>query len=106
VKNRTSRRRAKHVRDVEERSITVTTYAHLVQYVDAFARGHLNLVILTGGPGLAKSRTVRDRLGEGACSVYRKAGEQYINCGGTIRSIKQPPSRRATYLVAIRASLS
>lgn len=61
------------MRDTEERSITVTTYAHLVRYVDAFARGHLNLVILTGGPGLAKSRTVRDRLGEGACWIEGNA---------------------------------
>ena len=35
--------------------------------------------------------------GRWKCSVYRKVGEQCINCGGTIRSIKQPPSRRTTY---------
>jgi endonuclease-8 len=35
--------------------------------------------------------------GSWKCSVYRKAGEQCVKCGGTIRLIKQPPSRRATY---------
>jgi len=35
--------------------------------------------------------------GRWKCSVYRKAGEQCIKCGGTVRSLKQPPSRRATY---------
>ena len=35
--------------------------------------------------------------GRWKCSVYRKAGEQCVQCGGTIRLIKQPPSRRATY---------
>jgi endonuclease-8 len=35
--------------------------------------------------------------GRWKCSVYRKAGEPCVKCGGTIRLIKQPPSRRATY---------
>ena len=35
--------------------------------------------------------------GRWKCSVYRKAGERCINCGGTVRSIRQPPSRQATY---------
>ena len=35
--------------------------------------------------------------GRWKCSVYRKAGAKCVNCGSTIRSIKQPPSRRATY---------
>ena len=36
VKNRTSRKRTKHMRDTEERSITVTTYAHLERAALAF----------------------------------------------------------------------
>jgi hypothetical protein len=51
----------------------VTTYERLCQYVDAFASGHLNLVILTGAPGLAKSRTVRERLGDRACWIEGNA---------------------------------
>ena len=35
--------------------------------------------------------------GRWKCNVYRKAGQQCVECGGTIRSIRQPPSRRATY---------
>jgi formamidopyrimidine-DNA glycosylase len=31
------------------------------------------------------------------CRVYRKAGRACSRCGKTIRLIKQPPSRRATY---------
>ena len=36
-------------------------------YVHAFAKGHINLLILVGGPGLAKSRTVRAILRDDAC---------------------------------------
>jgi endonuclease-8 len=35
--------------------------------------------------------------GRWKCVVYRTAGGECINCGGAIRSIKLPPSRRATY---------
>ena len=35
--------------------------------------------------------------GRWKCSVYRKAGEACAKCGGTVRSIRQPPSRRTTY---------
>jgi hypothetical protein len=56
-----------------ESATVVTTYRRLYQYVDAFASGHLNLVILTGAPGLAKSRTVRERLGEGICWIEGNA---------------------------------
>jgi hypothetical protein len=51
----------------------VTSYRRLNQYVEAFANGHLNLVILTGAPGLAKSRTARERLGERACWIEGNA---------------------------------
>jgi len=53
-------------------------------------------------PKLLKAiqETLRSSYNQGGrwkCSVYRKAGEQCVKCGGTIRLIKQPPSRRATY---------
>ncbi len=34
--------------------------------------------------------------GRRKCSVHRKAGEACAMCGGTVRSISQPPSRRTT----------
>ena len=46
-------------------------------------------VILTGTPeGVGLGRKP---------PVYRKAGEKCVRCAGTIRSIRQPPSKRATY---------
>lgn len=48
-------------------SIILQTYAALENYVQAFANGHINLVILVGPPGLAKSRTVRAILKDDAC---------------------------------------
>jgi hypothetical protein len=48
-------------------SLILKSYAELESYVDAFAQGHLNLLILVGPPGVAKSRTVRARLGDTAC---------------------------------------
>ena len=56
----------------------LTTYLELEQIVQAFARGHLNLLILIGGHGLGKSRIVRQALaGQSAgwkatspCSVF------------------------------------
>ena len=36
-------------------AIRVTSYADLDQYVEAFAKGHLNLLILVGAPGLNPS---------------------------------------------------
>ncbi len=37
-------------------AIRVTSYADLDQYVEAFGRGHLNLLILVGAAGLQKTR--------------------------------------------------
>jgi hypothetical protein len=54
-------------------ALTVTTYERLEKYLKAFAEGHLNLVILVGRGGLAKSRTVRDVLGERACYIQGNA---------------------------------
>ena len=51
----------------------VISYRRLEEYIDAFAKGHLNLLILTGGPGLAKSRTVRARLRHDVCWIEGNA---------------------------------
>ncbi len=47
----------------------LTTYAELNQFVGAFAAGHLNLLLLVGGAGLAKSQSVRRTIGEQACWI-------------------------------------
>jgi hypothetical protein len=47
--------------------IHLTTYAELEKIVGAFACGDLNLLILLGGPGLGKSRVVRQATVGQAC---------------------------------------
>ena len=54
------------------RSICVTTYAGLEAIVRAFAEGNINLIILVGAPGLAKSRSVRKVLSD-ACWIEGNA---------------------------------
>src|SRR5437867_223635 len=56
-KNKRTRMRGESAR-------VITTYEKLRSYLDAFAAGHLGLVILVGERGLAKSRTVRRLLSE------------------------------------------
>ena len=54
--------------------ITVSTYAKLDQYIEAFAGGHLNLLILIGNPGLAKTRIVQEALaGYDSCWIEGNA---------------------------------
>ena len=55
------------------RAISVRTYAELESFVGAFASGHINLIILVGAPGLAKSRTVRRVLGSDVCWIEGNA---------------------------------
>ena len=50
-------------------AVVVTRYDELQRYVDAFAQGHLNLLILVGAPGLQKSQALRAAVGERACWV-------------------------------------
>lgn len=52
-----------------DRALYLTTYAKLESYVQAFAQGHLNLIILVRTAGLAKSRTVRAALGSEVCWI-------------------------------------
>jgi hypothetical protein len=54
-------------------AITITSYARLEEFVTAFSRGHINLLILVGPPGLAKSRTVRGILPENASWIEGNA---------------------------------
>jgi hypothetical protein len=56
-----------------DRALYVTTYEKLEDYLGAFAAGHLNVVILVGERGLAKSRTVRAILNGSACWIEGNA---------------------------------
>jgi hypothetical protein len=60
-------------KSIPDRSIPVRTYDALQRYVEAFAAGHLNLLILLGGPGLAKSQTVKRVVGKEACWIEGNA---------------------------------
>lgn len=42
----------------------VNAYEQLTRFVEAFAAGHLNLLIVLGEPGLAKSQTVRSVMSD------------------------------------------
>lgn len=63
----------------------LTTYNELEGFMKAFAEGHLNLVLLIGAGGLAKSSTVRQVLGkearwiQGQASPYQIYVELYRN---------------------------
>lgn len=51
----------------------LTTYAELEGFVQAFSKGYLNLVILVGARGLAKSRIVQNILGDEVCWIEGNA---------------------------------
>ncbi len=54
-------------------ALLLATYARLEAYLRAFAQGYLNLVIVVGQAGLAKSRTVRAVLGAEVCWIEGNA---------------------------------
>jgi hypothetical protein len=54
-------------------AVRVPTFAELEQYVRAFAAGHLNLLMTFGPPGVGKSRTIRQALGNHACWISGQA---------------------------------
>jgi hypothetical protein len=56
-----------------EGALYLARYGKLQEYLTAFAEGHLNLVILIGQAGLAKSRTVRAVLGNRATWIEGNA---------------------------------
>ena len=56
-----------------EQAFNVTTYDELHRFVRAFADGHLNLLMLIGSAGIAKSQTVRRAVGKGACWIEGNA---------------------------------
>jgi hypothetical protein len=65
----TAKRRSKD----PDKVLRISTYQRLEDYLRAFARGHLNLLILVGPGGLAKSRSVRGVLGGRGCWIEGNA---------------------------------
>jgi hypothetical protein len=64
---------AKRRRGLPDGAKLVASYAKLQEYVHAFAHGHLNLLILVGQAGIAKTRTVRAVLGGSVCWIEGNA---------------------------------
>ena len=64
---------ARMTRGRPEGAVHISTYRQLEDFISAFAAGHINLLILVGAPGLAKSRTVREQLSDGACWIEGNA---------------------------------
>ena len=50
-------------------ALRLHTYAELRKYTQAFAQGHLNLLILCGPPGVGKSRSLRAAVGNNVCWI-------------------------------------
>ena len=61
-------------------SVEITSYEEFETYIRAFASGHLNLVILVGRAGVAKSQTVRKALGKDVCWIESNATAFGIYC--------------------------
>ena len=55
------------------KALRLTTYERLEAYLKAFAEGHFHLLILIGGAGLGKSRSVRAALGGSGCWIEGNA---------------------------------
>jgi hypothetical protein len=60
--------------------IRLTRYADLEKIVHGFARGDLNLLILLGGPGLGKSRVLRQATAGDACWLEGNASAFGLYC--------------------------
>jgi hypothetical protein len=60
-------------RSLPEHALRVADYAGLEHYARAFAAGYLNLLILCGAPGLAKSQCVRRAVGDQVCWIEGNA---------------------------------
>jgi hypothetical protein len=60
-------------RQIPEGAVILRSYAEFEAYIRAFSCGHINLLIIVGAPGLAKSRTVRRILGQKVCWIEGNA---------------------------------
>ncbi len=60
-------------KSVPKEAVVVATYAEFEQFVEAFAAGHLNLLLVIGRAGVAKSQTIRRAVGNQVCWVESNA---------------------------------
>jgi len=72
-------------RNIPQDAITVHTYAEQERFVQAFADGTLNLLIMISDPGLGKTRTAKDVAGEDAAgsTAMPQRSESTANCRDT-----------------------
>jgi len=63
----------KRISETPEGAVRLTSYEQLDQFVKAFAEGHLNLLIVIGSAGTAKSYSVRRAVGKKACWIEGNA---------------------------------
>jgi hypothetical protein len=63
-----------------QQPLRVTTYQDLQQWAQAFAEGHLPLFILSGAPGLEKSRTLKSLVGPKGCYIEGNATAFGVYC--------------------------
>ncbi|QDV81274.1 hypothetical protein [Planctomycetes bacterium TBK1r] len=61
-------------------AVQIDSYEEFETYIQAFAAGHLNLLILVGRAGVAKSQTVRKTLGDNVCWIESNATAFGIYC--------------------------
>jgi hypothetical protein len=63
-----------------QQPLRLTTYQELQQWAQAFAQGHLPLFILSGDPGLEKSRTLKNFVGPKGCYIEGNATAFGVYC--------------------------
>ncbi len=61
-------------------ALVLRTYHELDQFVGAFAEGLLNLLLIIGRPGVQKSQTVKQAVGERACWIDGSATAFGLYC--------------------------
>ena len=72
-----------------EGALAVRRYVNLVPYIDAFALGAFNFLVILGQPGLSKSTLFRSRLPEEACWIIGN-GSPFLAYINIYKSINQP----------------
>jgi len=89
-------------KNIQPSGFGVDSYSQLVQFVEAFAEGHLNLLILLGQPGLAKSQTVRRPLGDQCWIEGNATAFGVYGTPARSGSIETRQSRSTTWISSIR----
>src|SRR6266436_4236351 len=69
------------LQDRPQKRIQLTTYDELEKFLLAFVNGFMNFVVVVGGPGLQKSRLVKDIVGDHAFWFEGNATPFGVYCG-------------------------